>query len=91
MSGTEDESGIIEAFLSDISKPIQALFGGTFACQAAESNGTEPVSCMVQLPGGQVGQVEIVTFSDVLVQSSWVREMTPVPKLNFKKMFSPVN
>lgn len=72
----------LQHFCQCVSKPTQASFRGTFICQAADSNGTEPVSCMVQLPGGQVGQLEFVTFLDVLVQSSCAQEMRPVPKLN---------
>lgn len=63
-------------FVSE-SKPIQPSSGATFIHQAADSNGTEPASCMVQLPGGQVEQLGIVTSPAVLVQSSCAQKMYP--------------
>jgi len=65
-----------------VSKPIQPSSGATSIFQAADSNGTEPASCMVQTPRGQVGQLETVTAPAVLVQPSCAQEMTSVLRLN---------
>lgn len=74
-----------------IPKPIQASFRGTFICQAADNNGIQHVSCMVQLPGDQVGQL----WNHHIFRCSGSTQLCPgddnCAQAKFKKVFSPLN